>query len=113
MTQSAPALASALEMLAPGSICQNPMAGALFSVKTLLSLLACVILVSAAIVNVLRAVPSTEEIVVGRGIRELSWQVTEVTMRKDDGGGMLSSSGYIRVSNVYCVSTSPRFGLDH
>ena len=37
MTQSAPDLARTLETLAPGSICQNPMAGRLASAKTCLS----------------------------------------------------------------------------
>jgi hypothetical protein len=36
MTQSAPALARILEMFAPGSICQNPIAGRLPSAKTCL-----------------------------------------------------------------------------
>ncbi len=39
MTQSAPDLARTLEMLGPGSICQNPMAGRLASAKTCFSLL--------------------------------------------------------------------------
>lgn len=39
MTQSAPDLARILETLAPGSICQNPMAGRRPSVKTCFSLL--------------------------------------------------------------------------
>lgn len=37
MIQSAPDRARTLEMLAPGSICQNPMAGRLASAKTCFS----------------------------------------------------------------------------
>jgi hypothetical protein len=37
MTQSTPALASTLETLAPGSICQNPMAGRRAAPKTCFS----------------------------------------------------------------------------
>jgi hypothetical protein len=51
MIQSAPARARALEMLAPGSICQNPIAGPLPAWKTLRSRLAPCILAEAVLAS--------------------------------------------------------------
>ena len=75
ITQSTPDLANILEILAPGSICQRPMLGPLFSVNAVFRWLDFCVFESDLIVDILEFALDVKRLVT----YEVDWRVVEHT----------------------------------